>query len=87
VRNRMEARLERYDRLVYHSDPVELPAVEDGRTLSLSFWDGWFSATIDDVVLFDRVSIRAIPDRHRVGLATWGPDVLIRSVELYRGRL
>ena len=82
----LEARLERYDRLVYQCDPVELPEVEDGRSLTLRYWDGWCSASIDGAVLFDRVSIRPIPGRHRVGLATWGPEPRIRSMVLSRGR-
>jgi hypothetical protein len=84
--DKVAARLERYDRLVYESDPMELPAVEDGRELVLTVWRGWATATIDGVVLFDRVSIRPIPGRTRVGLATWGPHPRIREVEVFEGR-
>ena len=84
--NRVAARLERYDRLVYESDPMELPAAEDGRELVLTLWRGWATATIDGVVLLDRVSIRPIPDRTRVGLATWGPNPRFREVEVFEGR-
>jgi hypothetical protein len=41
--------------------------------------------TLGDVVLFKNVSIHAIPARHRIGLATWGPAVGIHSLELERG--
>jgi hypothetical protein len=84
--DRVAARLERYDRLVYESDPMDLPAAEDGRELVLTLWRGWATATIDGVVLLDRVSIRPIPGRTRVGLATWGPNPRFRAVEIFEGR-
>ena len=82
----VQARLERYDRLVYHSDPVPLPAAPGGRTLSLRYWDGWCTLTIGDEVVFDRLPIHPIPGRTQVGLATWGPKPEIRSLELSKGR-
>jgi hypothetical protein len=82
----VEARLERYDRLVYQSDPVPLPEATEVRTLSLSYWDGWVSVTIDGTPLLDRVSIHPIPGRHRVGLATWGAQPKFQSIELSRGQ-
>ena len=82
----VQARLERYDRLVYHSDPIKLPESADGRTVSLAVWDGWCTLTLDGEVLFDRLPFRPIPDRHRVGLATWGPGTEIRSLTLSRAR-
>ncbi|HIF41233.1 MAG TPA: hypothetical protein EYQ74_09060 [Planctomycetes bacterium] len=84
--DRVAARLERYDRLVYESDPMDLPAAEDGRELVLTLWRGWATATIDGVVLLDRVSIRSIPDRTRIGLATWGTNPRFREVEIFEGR-
>jgi hypothetical protein len=84
--NAVQARLERYDRLVYHSDPVELPEATGDRVISLRYWDGWCSASIDGALLFDRVSIHPIPGRHRIGLATWGSNPEIRSIELSRER-
>ncbi|MCP3914144.1 MAG: hypothetical protein GY711_01145 [bacterium] len=85
--NKLLARLERYDRLVYQTEALELSAVpEGGRTLTLQSWNGWLSAAIDDVVLFERVSIAPIPGRDRIGVATWGPGVKIRSIELSKSR-
>ena len=80
------ARLERYDRLVYQSDPVELKPTEEGRMLSVRYWDGWCTVTLDEAVLLDRASIDSIPDRHRVGLATWGPETRIKSLELLKAQ-
>lgn len=84
----VEARLERYDRLVLHTDPLPLgEAPEDGRTLSMRLWDGWVSASIDETVLFDRASIDPIAGRHRVGFATWGENPGIGQITLFeRGR-
>lgn len=81
----VEARLERYDRLVYHTDPVPLPAAGEVRVLSLRYWEGWCSVSIDGTVLFDRVSIDPIPGRHRIGVATWGPEPRLQALELSRG--
>jgi hypothetical protein len=85
-RGSVQARLERYDRLVYHTDPLELPESGGDRVLFLEYWDGWCSVSLDGLVLFDRVPIHPIPGRHRVGLATWGPSPEIRSITLSRGR-
>lgn len=86
-RGAVQARLERYDRLVYHSDPIELPeAPQDGRVLSLRYWDGWCTAEIDGQPLLERVSVHPIPGRQRIGLATWGRDPKLRSIEVWRGR-
>jgi hypothetical protein len=52
----------------------------------LTVWGGWATATIDGVVLLDRVSIRPIPGRTRVGLATWGPTPGFKEVEVLEGR-
>lgn len=78
------ARLERYDRLVYQSDKIAWEASDKNRVLSLRYWDGWCSAALDDVPLLDRVSIDPIPDRHRVGLTTWGPNTRVHALELWR---
>ncbi len=79
-------RLERYDRLVYQSDPIVLEETDEGRLLSLRYWDGWCTVTLDDAVLLDRASIDPIPKRHRIGLSTWGPDTRIRTLELSKGQ-
>ena len=85
-KDQVAARLERYDRLVYESDPVTLPESEEGRELLFTVWRGWATATIDGVTLLDRVSIRPIPGRTRVGLATWGSSPTFREVEVLSGR-
>ncbi|MFT7168935.1 MAG: hypothetical protein ACI80K_002069 [Paracoccaceae bacterium] len=85
-RDAVLARLERYDRLVYQSDPVPLDNLKEGRMLSLRYWDGWCSVTLGDVPMLDRVSIDPIPGRHRVGVSTWGPTTRIRSLEFFKGR-
>ena len=84
--DRVSARLERYDRLVYECDPVELAAVEEQRVLEVVYHDGWFRAHLDEVPLFERVSIDPIPDRHRIGLATWGATPAIVEWEVEEGR-
>jgi hypothetical protein len=83
--DRVAARLERYDRLVYESDPIELPAAAEGRELLFTLWDGWASASIDGAVLLERVSIRPIPGRTRVGLATWGREPRVVELEVFAG--
>lgn len=88
-RERVVARLERYDRLVVESDPVELAELEDedaGRELVFTLWRGWVTATLDGVTLVPRVSVRPIPGRHRVGLMTWGEQPRLREVEVLGGR-
>ena len=42
--------------------------------------------TIDGVPLLERVSIRPIEGRTRVGLATWGDSPTFREVEVLSGR-
>lgn len=78
---RVTASLERYDQLVYESGPRDL-APEELRELALTYAAGRLSVALGDVVLFDGVPIRAIPQRHRIGIATWGPEVGIEHVEL-----
>lgn len=80
-RKGIQVRLERYDRLVYQSDTIEWEAGEATRMLSLRYWDGWCTATLDDQVLLDRVSIDPIPGRDRVGLTTWNPRTVFHSLE------
>ena len=86
--NEVGARLERYDRLVYQCDPVDLPDLgeEEERVVTLIYLDGWCSASIDGVMLLDRVSINPIEGRHRIGLATWGERPAFRSLVVSRGR-
>ncbi len=77
----LSARLERYDRLVFQTpaiafeprDENELELIHVGRRASVRF---------NDSTLFDAVPIRPIPNRHRVGFATWGSLPRIRSLTL-----
>jgi len=85
-RDRVSARLERYDRLVYECDPVPLAEVEEQRVLEVEYFEGWYSARLDGVSLFERVSIDPIPERHRIGLATWGESPAIVDLEVEGGR-
>ena len=85
-REKVQVRLERYDRLVYQSDPVPLGESEGGHVLSLRYWDGWCTALWNDTKLLDRVSIDPIPARDRIGLATWGPETRIQLIEFSKGR-
>jgi len=84
--NSVSARLERYDHLVYQSDPVEFTPSEEGPHLSFRYWDRWVTVTLGDEVLFYRLPVRPIAGKSQVGLATWGPDTQFRSIEISRGR-
>jgi len=86
-RDSISARLERYDRLVYQSEPAEMSKVEGNvRRLSLSCLDDEVSVSLDEVVIFDRVPIYPIRGKHAVGLATWGSEPRIRTFELSRAK-
>jgi hypothetical protein len=79
------ARIERYDHLYYQVAPTPLPAPEDGlRELEVVQHDACLTVRLGGVTLFDAVPITPIPDRHRVGLATWGPRTGLASLELDR---
>lgn len=87
---RVQARLERYDRLVYQSDRVPLASgrKESPVVLDLFYFGQRLSAKIGDQVLLDQVPVRGIPQRSRIGIATWGPDTRIKRIQLHapRGR-
>ena len=80
------ARLERYDRLVLETDPIALGAVEAERRIALELVDGFVSAWIDGAPVFERVPVAPIAGRDRIGIATWGPEPRIRSLELFERR-
>ena len=82
----VSARLERYDRLVYQTEPRDLSAAVGEHRLELSLVDDELSVTLDELTLFERVPLRSIAGAHRVGLATWGAEPRIRVFELYRGK-
>ena len=82
----VSARLERYDRLIYQTERLSLPAAGESRVLVASIAEDRFSAKLDELVLFDEVPVNYIPGRHRIGVATWGPSPAIERVELSRPR-
>ncbi|MFT4542500.1 MAG: hypothetical protein ACI841_000787 [Planctomycetota bacterium] len=82
----VRARFERYDELVYHSDPIELAEMSESRRLSIRYWDGWCSVTLGESIIFDRISIDPIPNRSAVGVATWNADTRLSLIELSKGR-
>ncbi|MCA8974123.1 MAG: hypothetical protein KDC98_05345, partial [Planctomycetes bacterium] len=81
--DKVQARLERYDRLVYQSDP--LPFVVEPKkptTLELLYFGDRITVRLGDQLLFDQAPLRAIPGRSRIGVATWGPTLRITELEL-----
>ena len=81
-RDRITARLERYDRLVYQQI-VEPPTVDgDSIPLVLEVLDAKCTVRLGDRMIFDRRPIRPIPGRTRIGIATWGARPALRSLEL-----
>ena len=80
-RDGVDARLERYDRLVYQSGPVNIPDAEVDE-LSMTVLDDEVTVTLNGASLLERVPIRPIEGRHRIGLGTWGPGVGLRELEL-----
>jgi len=82
-RDQVQARLERYDRLVYESLPVPF-VVDDKKStpLELLYFGQRLVVKLGGQVLFDQVPIRAIPGRTRIGIATWGPALRIEEIEL-----
>ncbi len=84
--DKVRARLERYDRLVYMSDVV--PFVRDAKDpkattrLELLFHNRRCTVRLGDQVLFDQAPLRPIPGKHRIGFATWDEAMRIAKVEL-----
>ncbi|MGK0203285.1 MAG: hypothetical protein ACI9S9_002363 [Planctomycetota bacterium] len=81
--DKVQATIERYDRLVYQSDSVKYE-VDDKKptTLELLYYGKRLTVRLGTQVLFDQNTIRAIPDMTRIGIATWGPQVRITEIEL-----
>ncbi|MFT7618225.1 MAG: hypothetical protein ACI97A_001866 [Planctomycetota bacterium] len=86
--DKLRARLERYDRLVYASDLLKLPPLpkKGSRTLRVERLANKVSVHIDDVKIFDLVDIRPITKRDRLGFMTWSPDTRIKSIDLRMSR-
>lgn len=80
---KVQARIERYDRLVYQSDVVDYEATPKEPTpLTLHYWADRLTVQIGSKVLFDQAPIRPIEGKTRVGLATWGPQLRVAEIEL-----
>lgn len=79
----VQARLERYDRLVYQSAPVAYEVSEKKpTTLELLYYGDRLTVRLGKQELFAQTPIRAIPDASRIGIATWGPQLRITEIEL-----
>jgi hypothetical protein len=84
---RVAAQLERYEDLAYEVPPMDLPPAllaGEEEVLLLTYLDGRLTVALGDLVLFKNVSLHAIPNRHRIGLATWGPSLGLAALELER---
>ncbi len=78
----VQARLERYDRLVYESDRVSWEVDDKKPTrLSLVYYHKRLSVRLGEALLFDQAPLRPIPGRDRIGIATWGPTLRISAIE------
>jgi hypothetical protein len=83
IGERVRARLERYDQLVFMSDQAPWqPDADRPTTLELLHTGNRLTVRLGSVVLFDQAPLRPIPGRHRIGLATWGDSVRIAELEL-----
>ncbi|MBL9077801.1 MAG: hypothetical protein JNL08_09865 [Planctomycetes bacterium] len=79
----VRAHLERYDQRIHSSDVV--PFVVDPKRpteLVVTLWARRLSVQLGGTVLFDQAPIRPIPDRTRIGLATWGDTPRVEQIEL-----
>ncbi len=80
-RKQVGAQLERYDHVIYQASPQDAPGGEI-QPLTLTYYDGFLTVTLGETVLFDEVSIRAIPGKHRIGVSTYGPKLGFAGFEL-----
>ena len=79
----VQATIERYDRLVYQSDPMPYEADDKKPTqVELLYYGDRLTVRIGTQTLIDQAPIRAIPGMDRIGLATWGPQLRITELEL-----
>lgn len=80
--NGVQARLERYDRLVHQSAVIPVTPTAGALKLEISCVDEFVDVRIGDASVFKRASIRGIPGKDRIGVMTWGPDFGIATIEL-----
>ena len=81
--DKVQATIERYDRLVYQSDPMPYESDDKKPTqVELLYYGDRLTVRVGTQTLIDQTPIRAIPDMHRIGLATWGPQLRVTELEL-----
>ena len=79
----IQARLERYGRLIHQSSRIELPKdLETPLRLELLLHRKRFSASFAGKPLFTQTPLRLIAGRHRIGLATWSETTRITALSL-----
>jgi hypothetical protein len=75
--------LERYDQRVYDSGPVPWKRdAKKGNTLELVWFGRRLTVRCGGETLFDQAPLLPIPNRHRIGLATWNEQLRIEQIEL-----
>ncbi len=79
----VQARLERYGRLILQSSTIKVPEDRDKPLrLELLLHRKRFSASFAGEALFTQAPIRIIPRRHRIGLATWSETTRVTYLSL-----
>jgi hypothetical protein len=78
---RAQASLERYDREVYSSAPVDF-AWADTLDVALTYEARHVTVRLANAALLTDLPIDPIPGRNRIGLSTWGPEVKLASIDL-----
>ncbi|MFO1077436.1 MAG: hypothetical protein U1E73_06895, partial [Planctomycetota bacterium] len=80
------AYLERYDRRCYQSDriawPVDAKAAKEPTRLEVFYCTRRVTVRLGANVLFDQAPIAPIPGKTRIGIATWGDDGRLETLEL-----
>ena len=80
-KGRIGAQIERYDHLYYEAPPLDLPEAEVHH-LELTLHDGRLRVTCGEAVLFEGEPLTPIVGKHRIGIATYGPDLGFERIEL-----
>ena len=77
----VQARLERYDRLVVQSAVVRPKRESQEIRLVVRVVDDLATVRLGDATLFEATPINEIPGKDRIGVSLWGPDTLIAGLE------
>ncbi len=80
-KGKVQARVERYDRVVYQVPPQGAGA-DEVQALVLTCRNRRLSVSLGSTSLFDGVPITPIPGRHRIGFSTFGADPGLVSFRL-----